>query len=144
MIGRALGGAVALSLLNEMKDASILKGVIIESAFTNSQDVSDILFPFLKLLGPLRSMVIKNRWNNLEQVKTVTCPILFISGDKDQLVPVEMTKRLHSACASQRKEVWIVAGGNHNNTFSVGGSIYVTKLQSFFWKCRSIKQSTPT
>jgi len=72
-----------LSLLNQSKDTSLFKGVVIESTFTNTHDTSDILFPFIKLLGPLKGVIIKNRWNNVEIVKNVKCPTLFISGDKD-------------------------------------------------------------
>ena len=72
-----------MSVLAELKNSSIFKGVVIESTFSNPYDMADILFPFFKLLGPLRKMVIKNRWDNLEQVKHITGPILFISGDKD-------------------------------------------------------------
>jgi len=55
-----------------------------------------------------------------------------------------MFRRLYSACGSKKKEIWIVPGGSHNNTYSVAGSIYVTRLQAFFWKCRSLKREPPS
>lgn len=57
-------------------------------------DMAVVLFPFLKFLGPLKDTMLKVRWDNLEQIKKVTCPILLISGDKDKLTPTEMTRRL--------------------------------------------------
>ena len=52
-----------------------------------------------------------------------------------------MTRKLFAESASTKKEIWIVTDGAHNNITTVAGSIYVTKLQQFFWKCRSLKQS---
>ena len=54
-----------------------------------------------------------------------------------------MTKKLYTESASIKKEIWIVAGGAHNDITNIAGSIYVTKLQTFFWKCRSLKTTKP-
>jgi len=59
----------------------------------------------------------------------VTCPIFFINGEKDKLIPSEMARKLFSESVSAKKEIWIVTDGAHNNITTVAGSIYVTKLQ---------------
>jgi fermentation-respiration switch protein FrsA (DUF1100 family) len=86
LIGKSLGGAVALNLLSMQKEP-LFKGVVIESAFTNVSEMTDILFPFLKVLGPLKQLILRLSWDNLRQVQSVTCPTFFISGEKDKLVP---------------------------------------------------------
>jgi fermentation-respiration switch protein FrsA (DUF1100 family) len=48
-----------------------------------------------------------------------------------------MTKDLYAACKSTKKELWVVQGGNHNDTWLVGGADYVNKLKQFFAKNRS-------
>ena len=68
LIGRSLGGAVALNLLATLKEP-IFKGVVIESTFTNVTEMVDILFPFLKVLGPLKKHILKISWDNLKLVK---------------------------------------------------------------------------
>ena len=55
------------------------------------------MFPFLKLLGPIKNKMIKINWDSLSKVRKVNCPLLFISGDKDTFVPTEMTQRLYAA-----------------------------------------------
>jgi pimeloyl-ACP methyl ester carboxylesterase len=80
LIGKSLGGAVALHLLASLKEP-VFKGVIIESTFTNVSEMVDILFPFLKLFGSFKNMIFKIRWDNVMQVKLVTCPSFFVSGD---------------------------------------------------------------
>lgn len=59
-------------------------------------------------------------------------PTLFISGDIDSFVPTEQTIRLHHACSSPNKELWIVPGGNHNDTWLIAGPAYMEKLKGFF------------
>lgn len=65
LIGKALGGAIALNLLASEKEP-LFKGVVIESTFTNVSDMTDILFPFLKVLGPLKQRVFRIGWDNLK------------------------------------------------------------------------------
>ena len=36
---------------------------------------------------------------------------------------------------SQYKELWIIAGGNHNNTFLMAGPAYFVRVNQFFEKC---------
>ena len=44
----------------------------------------------------------------------------------------EMTKN------SELKEVWIIPGGQHNNTFMIAGSMYFQRLRQFLDKCKSL------
>ena len=60
-----------------------------------------------------------------------------MTGDLDTFVPTEMTRKLFNACVSSQKELWVVKGGNHNDTFMVAGDEYVVRLQSFFKSHRS-------
>jgi hypothetical protein len=99
LIGRSLGGAVAIHLLAKLSqnNQSIFAGAIIENTFTSIPDMADSMFPFLKLLGPIKNKMIKINWDSLSKVRKVNCPLLFISGDKDTFVPTEMTQRLYAA-----------------------------------------------
>ena len=50
-----------------------------------------------------------------------------------------MTYRLNTAAKNTvEKEVWIVPGGAHNNTFAIAGPMYFIRLRQFFDKCLSI------
>lgn len=95
--------------------------------------MADTLFPFLKLIPRIKKLMLKINWDSLSKVKKITnCPVLFVSGDKDTFVPTEMTRRLYSACGSKQKEIWVVPGGNHNDTWMVAGEAYIIKLKAFF------------
>ena len=48
-----------------------------------------------------------------------------------------MTYRLaEKTTKSESKEVWIVPGGQHNNTFFVAGPMYFIRLRQFMDKCK--------
>lgn len=99
--------------------------------------MADALFPVLKLIPYIKSKMLRVNFDSLTKVKLVTLPIIFISGSIDTFVPTEQTVKLHKACSSTDKELWVVPGGNHNDTWLVAGESYILKLKSFFSKHRN-------
>ena len=80
--------------------------------------------------------MLKLKWESLTQVPDITCPILYISGSADTFVPTRQTTDLFNASTkAQFKDILIVEGAEHNNTFMVGGQTYFNKLEEFFQKC---------
>ena len=115
----------------------VFNGAIIENTWTTISEMAEVLFPFLGLIKGLKNKMLKLNWDNLAQVKKIKIPILFVTGDLDTFVPTEMTRKLYSASLSTQKELWVVKGGNHNDTSMVAGDEYVVRLQTFFKKNRS-------
>jgi fermentation-respiration switch protein FrsA (DUF1100 family) len=115
-----------------------LNGVIIESTFTSISDMADQVFPFLaKLPCGLKDKMTKLQWKSIDKVPDIKFPLLYISGDKDSFVPTWMTQQLYDRSESAPlREILIVPGGDHNNTFIVAAGSYTTKLSTFFRKCR--------
>lgn len=89
LIGRSLGGAVGLQTLTQ--ETTLFKGAVIENTFTNISDMSEVLFPFLKMIPALKNKMLRIDWNSLEAVKQVETPLLFITGSEDTFVPPYMT-----------------------------------------------------
>ncbi len=48
-------------------------------------------------LSPLKSLVLKNFWGSIDRIGSVKCPILFITGLKDELIPSVQMERLYQA-----------------------------------------------
>lgn len=125
--GRSLGGAVAIHTIT--KYPHIFRGLIIENTFTSIPDMVDKIFFFLKYL---KFLVLRNYWTSINIIGTVKNPILFVTGSQDELVPTEMTLKLHeSATSTKFKELYVVLGGTHNDTWWVGGKEYIEKLRKF-------------
>jgi len=129
-------------MLADQKDEWI-RGVICENTFTSISEMADKLFPFLKTIGNLKEKMLRLDWSSHKRISAITKPIFFITGDKDFLVPYEMTANLYQASVkSSDKELWVVKDGEHNNTFLKAGPEYTQRLRSFMNKC--LGDSAPT
>jgi pimeloyl-ACP methyl ester carboxylesterase len=63
-----------------------------------------------------------------------TRPVFFVHGTADDFVPPEMTKENYAACASE-KELFMVEGAKHANSFLVDPEGYASRLAAFFARC---------
>ena len=93
-------------------------------------------FPMLHLTS-LYSQV-KNGWDfkeasALEQVKKCTKPMFFIHGDADTYVPTWMVYKLYDAHAGE-KELWLVPGVEHANSYWDYTDEYVERTKAFVEK----------
>lgn len=67
----------------------------------------------------------------LESVKNACKPMLFIHGGADTFVPTYMVSLLFDACASERKDLLIVDGADHAQSYLVDTAAYRAKLDEF-------------
>lgn len=128
ILGRGLGGAVAISLAYEIqKRKEFVSGVIIENTFTNIPDMIDVTVPFLKYF----KWACSNQWNSKEIIQKLSSrlPILFISGLKDLVIPPSMTRDLFDKSKSKFKIMKIFPEGTHNYTWMQND--YFISLQEF-------------
>ena len=139
MVGRSLGGAV--SVHTATKYPHLFRGVVLENTFTSIPDMVDELFFFAKYF---KRLILNNHWPSIDHVGTIRNPLLFITGDRDELVPQEMTVRLHAAAKSSAyKQLYVVKDGTHSDTWYVGGNNYLQKLKKFFDKALGMQQVMP-
>ena len=61
-------------------------------------------------------------------------PILFISGDKDEICPTQTAKRMFDAARSPDKLLLVVPGAEHDTTFSTNPQIYESAVEGFLEK----------
>ena len=52
-------------------------------------------------------------WDNLEKMNNVTCPVLFIHGQRDTLVPAEESQKLHDALPHGQKQLEFSLDDDH-------------------------------
>jgi fermentation-respiration switch protein FrsA (DUF1100 family) len=60
----------------------------------------------------------------------VSAPLLFFHGDRDDIVPIRVGRRLFEA-ANTPKEFVTLSGAGHNDTYLIGGTEYFDKIASF-------------
>lgn len=127
LFGRSLGGAVATYLASKTQDK--IKGLILENTFTSIPDMVDHIF---KYLSALKGLILRIEWNSLELIKEIKVPILFISGQADQLIPPSQMQTLFSnAKKSIKTEMMEVEHGTHNESWMQAGDVYFDRIRDF-------------
>ncbi len=102
---------------------------IIENSFTSISDMVDELF---SPLSPIKKYILKIDWGSDRRIKSVTHPLLFISGLKDELVPPKHMQKLYDlAVHSSKREILTIPDGTHNETWKLGGELYLQSILKF-------------
>lgn len=129
VFGRSLGGAVAIHAARKFDEH--IAGVIVENTFTCISDMVGKVFPWLNW-EPMKTIMLKMRWNSVEEVKSIESPMMLIGGKLDEVVPHEQHGRLVDAATKARfREVVIVEDGTHNDTWMKGGDEYWEAWNNF-------------
>jgi fermentation-respiration switch protein FrsA (DUF1100 family) len=120
VFGRSLGGAIAVELAQERP----LAGVILESTFTSLADMG------ARLLGAPGRWLAGPGFDSARRIDALRSPLLFFHGDRDEIVPHELGRRLFERAPSPRAFETIVGAG-HNDTVEVGGRAYFERIGRF-------------
>jgi pimeloyl-ACP methyl ester carboxylesterase len=113
--GRSVGSGPAADLAARRPVA----GLILESAFTSAFRVMTrvSVLPF-------------DKFNNLQKIKKIHCPVLIIHGTEDSVINVSHGRELFAAAKEPKQALW-VDGANHNDVAFVGGTRYSNSLKAF-------------
>ena len=141
IFGRSLGGAVAIHLAsilrNERSDEEIQpRALLLENTFTSVQEMAVQPFPLLRATWCIMDRLLENKWQNIEKIENVNCPILFLSGAKDNIVPPSHMKRLYELASSSssldRVKMQIFPNSGHNDIpFTNQGQVQTVNLKYF-------------
>ena len=121
IFGRSLGATFASYTASQNPAA----GLILESAFTNADDMADRMFPILPV-----GWFISSELNTLGYVAHLNMPKLFIHGTGDNIIPYTLGRELYKG-AAEPKEFYSINGAGHNNTYGVGGEQYFDTIKEF-------------
>jgi len=91
----------------------------------------------VKLFVPSTLLMVKMMYgydtvNLMDTVADVRCPILFIYGELDDLVPMESAYKLFEASGNPLDELWVVPGAGHSQTYKMNPVSYIDKVTAFF------------
>lgn len=123
LFGRSLGCTVVIELATQQPAGAL----ILESAFTTAQDLARVHYGWLPG-ALLRSLT--HEFDSLSKVPRLRAPVLYVHGDVDTIVPIQMGRRLYEA-TPEPKEWYEIRGAGHNDTLFVGGGAYIERLVQF-------------
>ncbi|MDA4110128.1 alpha/beta hydrolase [Mycolicibacterium holsaticum] len=119
--GESLGAAVAVGLAVHQPPAAL----ILRSPFTSLADVAATHYPWL----PVRRLLL-DRFPSIERIASVRAPLLVIAGDRDDIVPEQLSRRLYEA-ANEPKRYVLLSGAGHNDQVMLDGAVMLDAIGGF-------------
>jgi len=107
VIGRSIGSGPSCHLAS----MNAIGSLVLISPFKSIKSVVK------SVLGTLAAFLIADRFKNIENMKKIVSPILFIHGKKDRIIPVEHSLEMGRVCKELGKihEVYLNEEMGHNN-----------------------------
>lgn len=105
LLGRSLGGAVAVDLAS--RDGA--RGLVLASTFTSLPDVAA---KHMWWASP--HLLMTQRLNSKAKIKRYPGPVLQSHGADDELIPIELARKLFAA-APGPKQFIVIPGAGHND-----------------------------
>jgi len=118
--GESIGSAVAIQSPYTWHHRILAPGVVLEAPFTSAKDVARSVLP---VVGP---MLIWS-FDSAKKIRRVRAPLLFIQGDRDEIIPLRLGQELFAA-APEPKSCWIIEGARHNDILETAGLRYRQRL----------------
>ncbi|MBI9019345.1 MAG: alpha/beta hydrolase [Phycisphaerae bacterium] len=132
VFGQSLGGNNAIAAVGNGK-LDWVKAMAIEATFVNYREIAKATVGDMNGMGAMKDVLINsmidNDYSADKHIKDVKCPVVFIHGSKDQVIPWSHSKKLYGL-ANKPKQIWINKGGRHIDAF--GSKQYQNKLVDFF------------
>jgi fermentation-respiration switch protein FrsA (DUF1100 family) len=132
VFGQSLGGATAIVVTAQ---EPLVKAAVIEAAFTGHGAMARYALGrhiFTWPLYPIAPLLMNHSYDAIRFVGRISPrPVFFIHGDKDEIVPEEMSKELY-AKAGDPKKLWIVPGAGHLEPHRKAGIEYERSVSDFF------------
>jgi uncharacterized protein len=136
--GSSMGALAAIVFASECADA---QGIVVESCFANTPETLKRVFgtkaPRFSFLVPgmlvaARTLYGIRKFSAIDYIGSVSSPVLFIQGDRDDTVPVEDAYKLLRASTNPANRVWIIEGAEHSGGYNADPRRYVDRIAAFF------------
>ena len=84
---------------------------------------------------------IQSKLDAINKVTELKLPKLFLHGDRDEVVPFDLGRKLYEE-ASDPKSFYIIQGAGHNDTYIMGGRDYYNALDGFITETLKIPMTS--
>jgi fermentation-respiration switch protein FrsA (DUF1100 family) len=120
ILGRSIGTAVAIHVSQDQN----LGGLILVTPLTSGKEHARISLPgiFPLLAG--------GSFNSIEKIGNAVCPILVVHGTGDNVIPIEMGRKMFESARGEKRIVEI-EGAGHNDLSTTYGTMYWSPIHEF-------------
>ena len=139
VMGRSLGSAAALEIVDTASPRSDIAGLILESGFAYT-------FPLIERIGflqPADAYEHRDGFGNIEKIARAKLPTLIIHGERDWIIPISDAEALYEASAGRPKTLIRIPGAGHNDLMLVGRQTYFDAIAAFCGKPASEGAAEP-
>jgi pimeloyl-ACP methyl ester carboxylesterase len=116
-LGESLGGAIALELALSAPPA----GLVLQSTFTSIRDMARLHYPFVPRAA------VPDAYPSLRLIAGLRAPLLFLHGDRDEIVPLMYGEALFEA-APEPKTMHVLRGVAHNDVLACAGREWIAAI----------------
>jgi len=120
LFGESLGSAVALQLALERPCGA----VILETPFLSVPALARKYYPYVP------RFLIRTRFDSERKIARLSVPKLIIQAERDEIVPAGHARRLFDLAAPP-KELYVIPGATHNDTYGAAGKQYFETWRRF-------------
>ena len=120
ILGRSLGSTVAVHIAQNHN----FKKVLLITPLTSGRDMAVAMG-----LGMFK-FIAGNSYNSLEKINNLRSPVLIIHGDRDEVVPYHMGKKLFETYNGPKHMVTI-RNGRHNDLTEIDPELYWGEIEKF-------------
>ena len=103
LYGESLGTGIAIEIAQNKNFA----GLILETPFTSMIDAAKNVYPYIPV-----GFLLKDRYENDKKIKNINIPLLVMHGEKDQIIPFKMGKKIYEI-ANKPKYSYFTKYDNH-------------------------------
>ena len=124
--GESLGASVCGGLASELPPTAL----VLRSPFPSTLEIARHHYPYLPILEPM----VWDRFPLARQLaEDVRVPLLVVVGERDEIVPTHLSRRVYEAAAEPKQYVE-VASAHHNDEALLAGEELLATLFAFLDK----------
>lgn len=129
LYGESIGGAVAVRLCGELcREGDAPGGIILFGTFSSMSEAGSAHYPWLPV-----DWLLWDRFQSDEHIRSVTCPIVQVHGERDRIVPFQLGKKLFESAPEVSsdgvsKRFVPIPNGGHND---IAAGSFATIVDSF-------------
>lgn len=141
--GVSMGCATVLMMTGDASLPPNVKFTVADCGYTSAYDEFEHIlngsmhlpnFPILYTANIFNKAI--NGWDfkdadPINRVQQAKVPVLFIHGDNDDFVPTYMVHQLYAACSSEYKDLLVVKGAAHAESYPTDSEAYESKVKEF-------------